>query len=310
MRPPASPAAAPAAPPAPTDLPPFAARAVLWMLASCVFFAFMALTVGAANDRAPELHVATASLFRAGTNLLAVALIGRFDRRALLGDGRLALWTRGIWGSASLLTFFGALSLLDIGQSAFLNYTSAFWVAALGPLVLKERTPPLVWLAVAGSAVGVLLLSEPRAGDGLGRALGLASGLFAAFAYLSVRRAAATNGPVAIVFYFTMIATAVCAVWTFALDLPLPRDGEVIALLMASGLCATAGQLLMTRAYQLGRAAPVAAAGAFGPLLTTLLGALGLGQLPDLRQGLGMLVLLVSAVLLPLLSERRASAPE
>jgi drug/metabolite transporter (DMT)-like permease len=174
MRPPASPAAAPAPAAGPLGVKP-----ILLMLASCVFFAWMALTVGAANVRAPELHVATASLFRAATNLIAVALLGRFDRRTLLGDGRLALWTRGIWGSASLLCFFGALSLLDIGQSAFLNYTSAFWVAALGPIVLKERTPPLVWLAVGGSTVGVLLLSEPRAGDGLGRALGLASGLFA-----------------------------------------------------------------------------------------------------------------------------------
>ena len=297
----------PAAPAALEPSAPLSAKPILLMLGSCFCFAWMALTVGAANERAPELHVATASLFRAGTNLLAVVLIGRLQWRTLVGDGRLALWTRGIWGSISLLSFFGALSLLDVGQGAFLNYTSAFWVAALGPIVLKERTRPLVWLAVAGSMVGVLLLSSsPHTGAGLGHALGLASGFFAALAYLSVRRAASTNGPVAVVFYFTLIATVICAVWALALDLPLPTDPPTIGLLVASGLCATAGQLLMTRAYQLGQAAPVAAAGAFGPLLTTLFGFLVLHQAPEGRQLLGMGVLFVSAVLLPILAQRGA----
>jgi S-adenosylmethionine uptake transporter len=293
-------------------------RAILWMLASCVFFALMALFVGFAHAADPGLHTAVASLFRAATNLVALVILARGRWAPLVGDGRPALWARGVLGAASLLTYFGSLAWLDIGESAFLNYTSAIWVAVLAPFVLGERTRPEVAVAVLGSLVGIGLLVEPRGGDGVGRALGLGSGLIAAFAYLSVRRASATNGPLAIVFYFTAIATVATGAWWAIGGWPLPQDPRVVAALAGSGLAATAGQLLMTRAYQLGRAAPVAAAGAAGPLVTTLLGALALGQLPDAGAAVGMGVLLVTSVALPLASERlearraaaQAAAPE
>jgi drug/metabolite transporter (DMT)-like permease len=295
------PAAARPAAPASTSL-----AAIGAMLLSCVFFALMALSVGLAQQRDPALDTAVASLYRAATNLVCVLFIGRFDLRALRGDGRWALWTRGLWGSASLLTYFAALSHLPIGEGAFLNATSAVWVAGLAPVVLKERTPPEVWLAVFGALLGVGLLVEPRGGDGLGRALGLASGALASLAYLSVRQAAATNGPLTVVFYFTGIATVICAAWAALTGAPWPTDPHLIGLLVAAGVCATLGQLLMTRAYQLGRAAPVAAAGAFGPLLTAVLGAASLGQLPDARGLIGMGVLLLTSTLLPFLGELRA----
>ncbi len=195
---------------------------------------------------------------------------------------------------------------MHIGEGAFLNATSAVWVAALAPVVLGERTPREVWGAVLGGLLGVALLVEPRAEDGLGRALGLASGAFAALAYLSVRQAAASNGPLTVVFYFTAIATVICGIWVGLSGAPWPTDPHLIGLLIAAGVCATLGQLLMTRAYQLGRAAPVAAAGAFGPLLTAVLGAISLQQVPDIKGLIGMGILLLTSTALPFLGELRA----
>jgi drug/metabolite transporter (DMT)-like permease len=281
-------------------------RAVGLMLLSCVFFALMALSVGAAHRADPALDTIAASLYRSAVNLLALVLLVRGDLRALWGDGRPALWIRGLTGAISLISYFGALAHLGIGEAAFLNQTSAFWVAALAPFVLHERTRPLIWLAILGSLVGLALLVEPRDGDLLGRALGLCSGLAAAMAYLSVRMASGSNPPTTIVAWFTGTGTVVCAAWVLLADLPMPREPAAIALLVASGLAATVGQLLMTRAYQLGPAAPVAAAGAAGPLVTTLFGAGLLGQVPDGKAALGMAVLLLSAVLLPFLASRGA----
>ena len=281
-------------------------RAVGLMLGSCVFFALMALSVAEAHRAEPALNTVVASLFRSAVNLLVLVALVRGDLRALWGDGRRSLWMRGLAGAISLLTYFGALAHLGIGEAAFLNQTSAFWVAALAPLVLGERTRPLVWLAVLGSLGGLFLLVEPRGGDGLGRLLGLGSGLAASVAYLSVRRASASNPPTTIVAWFTGTATLVCLAWILAAGLPMPRSPVAVAALVASGLFATFGQLLMTRAYQLGPAAPVAAAGAAGPLVTTLLGVAFLEQVPDGRAAAGMAVLLVTAVGLPFLGGRRA----
>lgn len=277
------------------------------MLGSSVLFAVMATCVGAAHRRDPALSTWVASAARSGVNLLALLVLARGDLAQLLGDRRPALWARGITGAASLLAYFGALAALGVGEAAFLNQTSAVWVALLGPLVLREHTGRLVWVAVLGSLGGVALLAAPREGgaDLVGRALGLASGLAAALAYLSVRRASATNTAITVVFYFTAMATVVSVAVALALRTPWPRDPVELALLVGAGLSATLAQLGMTRAYAISRAAPVAAAGAASPLFTTLLGALFLGQIPDRRAQIGMALLLLTGVLLPWLAERR-----
>jgi drug/metabolite transporter (DMT)-like permease len=278
--------------------------AVVRMLIGCLFFAFMALFVGLAHRADPQLHTVVASLFRALGNFLLLFVIARGRVRELIGDARPALLARGIWGSLSLLCYFGALERLDIGPTAFLNQTSAVWVAILAPLFLGEKTRKATWFAVLGSLLGIALLGDPRHADPWGIVLGLASGLLSSFAYLSVSQAGKTNGPIAIVGWFTLTASVLTGAWTLAFDLPIPHDPRVLTLLCGAGFAATLGQLAMTRAYQLGAAAPVAAAGAAGPLFTTLLGGLVLHQLPTALGVLGMVLLSLTAVALPLADAR------
>lgn len=281
-------------------------RGVALMLMASVLFAVMATFVGVAHALDPTLSTFVASTGRAAVNLLALVVLARGDTALLWGDRRTALWVRGVAGAVSLLAYFGALSHLGIGEAAFLNQTSAVWVVLLSPWLLGERNTPLVWLAVLGSLVGVALLGAPRpeAGDLLGRGLGLVSGLGAAGAYLSVRKASQSNGPITIVFYFTLLGTVASVVAAALTHAPWPTDLRVWACLAGSGLAATGAQLLMTRAYSVSRAGPVAAAGASGPLYTTLLGAIFLGQEPDRHAALGMGILIVTGIGLPILTER------
>lgn len=283
-----------------------ASRGVALMLAAAVLFSAMATFAGAAHRLDPGLSTVVTSVGRSAVNLGALVLLGLPDLGRLWGDRRPALWVRGVLGAFSLLTYFAALAWVGIGEAAFLNQTSAVWVALLAPLVVGERTNRWTWLAVAGSMVGVGLLAHPREvpGDLAGRVAGLASGLFAAGAYLSIRRASATNSPLAIVFYFTLVATVVSLGLALVLGVSWPRDPAVWGCLVGSGLAATFAQLVMTEAYRIGRAGPVAAAGAAGPLLNTLAGWAVLDQVPDARAGMGMAVLLVSGVALPFLAAR------
>jgi len=267
-------------------------------------FTVMSLSVAAAHARDPDLSTLVASTVRASVNLAVLVALRATDPWSLFGDRRPALLTRGVLGGLSLLTYFGALSVIGVGEAAFLNQTSAVWVAALAPLVLGERTPRLVWVAVTGSMIGVALLAEPRSGDAVGRALALGSGLFAAGAYLSIRRAGETNSPVVIVFYFTLIATLLAGTLVLITGAPAPKDAATLGWLAMSGLAATGGQLIMTLAYRLGKAGPIAAAGATGALLHALGGWALFGQVPDARAAVGMAILLVSGVALPLIAAR------
>lgn len=277
------------------------------MLVGGVLFAVMATFVGAAHARDPDLSTFVTSAVRSSVNLVAIVILAGGSPRALLGDGRRSLWARGVLGGFSLLTYFGALSRVGVGEAAFLNQTSAVWVAILAPLVLRERTSSLVWVAVVGSLVGVGLLAHPRAdmADLVGRALGLASGAFAAGAYLSIRRASASNTGLTIVFYFTLVSSLASLSLAAGLGVDLPEDPLVWAFLCGSGLAATFAQLIMTAAYRIGRAAPVAAAGAASPLLNTLLAWQVLGQVPDAWAWAGMAVLSITGIALPFAAERR-----
>lgn len=273
------------------------------MLASCLCFSAMALCVGLAHRQNPELSSFVASAVRAIVNLLALIVLAKGDFKRLFGDMRPALWVRGLSGAGALVGYFGALERLGLGEAAFLNQTSAIWVAALAPWVLRERSQWTTTVAILASMVGIALLAHPRIDehDWLGRGLGLISGLCAASAYLSVRRAGTSNPSITIVFYFTVLSTVVATVMALATQALWPTQIEVWAYLAGAGLCATLGQLLMTSAYRLAPAAAMSAVSAAGPLLTTLAGWIWLAQVPDANGQLGMVILFFASIVMPFL---------
>lgn len=276
----------------------------IYMLISGLAFALMSLLVGVVHQLQPSLSVAMTSLVRALVNL---ALLLAFHWRAplsLFGDRRPALWLRGLSGSGALITYFAALSRVGIGEASFLNQTSTVWVAVLAPWVLQEETSRRTWLAIGGAMIGMLLLSLPRDGmadDTLGRFLGVFSGFLASIAYLSIRRAGASNGPSVIVFYFTLVSAVICLLMLSFEQVVWPEGWRVWSVLVGVGIMATLGQIYMTRAYKIGPASAVAAMAYASPLLTAILGVTFLGQLPDLAGWVGMLLILLCGVALPAL---------
>jgi S-adenosylmethionine uptake transporter len=281
-------------------------RAITLMLLGAALFAAMATFVGLAHRRDPGLSTFTSSMFRSVVNVLALVAISWRDPRALFGDARPALWARGMFGGVALLTYFAAIPYLSVGEAAFLNQTSALWVALFAPWMLGQATGGLAWFAILGSLAGVALLAHPRpdGADLLGRVLGLVSGMAAAAAYISVRKAAATNRPIVIVFWFTLVSSIASITLAVTTGASLPRDPVTVLFLVGAGLSATVAQLLMTTAYRDGHAASVAAAGAAGPLLTAGLGWLLLEQVPDGRALVGMAILFVTSAVLPFWAAR------
>jgi S-adenosylmethionine uptake transporter len=286
------------------------------MLLSALFFALMALCVGLAHRAQPTLSTAMTSFVRAVVNLLILLIFSWRHPLRLLGDRRAALWVRGIFGAMALLAYFASLQRIGLGEAAFLNQTSAAWVALLAPWYLREKTGRWNLVAVAGSLLGMFLLSVPRAGpggDAFGRLLGAWSGLSAAVAYISVSRAGASNSAQVIVFYFSLVATAVSTGILLTGPVEWPQSPLVWLTLVGVGVCATLGQLFMTMSYRIGPAAPLAVVANSGPVLTSLLGWLVLQQAPDGQGLVGMLLILLSGVALPWLrlmtAERRAVAP-
>ena len=162
-------------------------------------------------------------------------------------------------GVISLLLWFYAISGLPLATAMTLNYMSSVWMALfliggavmLGAARVDGRLVAAVLTGFAGVALVVRpTLDQQQLWHGLA---GLLSGLLAAMAYLQVTALGRAGEPeLRIVFYFSLGGLALGAVWLLlqGASAHTPRG---LALLLAIGLLATTAQMMMTRAYRIGR---------------------------------------------------------
>lgn len=183
--------------------------------------------------------------WRGGT--LRTAIPGMHAWRAAVGVAALVLWFTALGGSLPLAT------------AMTLNYMSSVWMALFligGAIVAGgARVDSRLVAAVLVGFAGVALVLRPTIDQqqlwhGF---IGLISGVLSALAYLQVTALGRAGEPEErTVFYFS--AGGVLA--GFALTLPQGFGGHSllgVALLLAVGLLATSAQLMMTRAYAIGR---------------------------------------------------------
>jgi len=281
-------------------------RGLACQVTASLMFAVMNVCVYAIGLCEPELPAPMVSFVRLLINLSILAipalLTGRFLR--LFGDLRLSLWLRGLFGSAALMMSFASIQMIGPGESAFLGASSAVFIALLGPMVLRQRNSPLVWLAILGAMAGVALLFQPRfeGGDFMGRALGLCTGFLAALAYLMVAKAGRSNTTQSVIFYFCLVGVAIHLAYFGWFGYVLPSSLDVWLLLLGGGVSASIAQFYMTRAYQIAPAALVSAVAYLSPVLSLGLGMWLFSRTPDAKGLFGCGLVLLFGVMLPFLS--------
>jgi drug/metabolite transporter (DMT)-like permease len=166
---------------------------------------------------------------------------------------------RSVSGVISLCLWFYAMAHLPLATSITLVYTSSVWMAlfliASAVRFGTERVERRLVAAVLVGFAGVALVLRPTLDQhqiGYGIA-GLAAGLSAAVAYLQVAALGRAGEPDhRVVFYFCLAGTgagALTLLWTGAHS----HSASGLGLLMAVGLLATLAQMMLTRAYRIGR---------------------------------------------------------
>ncbi|MEO5692648.1 MAG: DMT family transporter [Usitatibacter sp.] len=230
-----------------------------WMLVAAFLFATMAVFVklGSAYFGAAEL-----AFYRSLVTMLMAFGYLSATRGTVKSPFLTMHFVRGLVGAISLVGYFYAITKLPLATAQTLNYTSPLFLAIATTVVLGEL--PSTWLivAVAMGFAGVAMLLQPNFEEGKeGAALiGLFSGVLAAWAYLSVRTLGRLGEPDwRVVFWFGAIATAVCAVWQGATSTFHAITAANWWMLAGVGVCGTAAQLAMTRAYRTGNTLVVGA---------------------------------------------------
>ena len=228
-----------------------------WLIVVASFlFATMAVCVKlASNQYAPGEIVFYRGLIGAVLMLGLARLQGDTVRTRVPS---MHFW-RSMTGVVSLFLWFYAIGKLPVATAMTLNYMSSVWMALflmggavmLGGARVDGRLVGTVLLGFAGVAMVLRpTLEEQQLWHGLA---GLLSGMIAATAYLQVTALARAGEPeFRIVFYFAVggvVAGALTMLWT-GMQAHTLRG---LALLLAVGLLATIGQVMMTRAYATGR---------------------------------------------------------
>jgi drug/metabolite transporter (DMT)-like permease len=167
---------------------------------------------------------------------------------------------RSATGVLSLSLWFYSIGKLPLATAITLNYMSSVWMALflIGGAVMfgAARVDSRLVATVLTGFAGVALVLQPTLEHDqfYGALAGLTSGLGAAMAYLQVTALGRVGEPeYRVVFYFSLGGVAVGA----CLMLAGGVHGHTwygAALLLATGVLATVAQMMMTRAYAIGRA--------------------------------------------------------
>lgn len=244
--------------------------------------------------------IAVMAPLRGGT--LKTHLLAQHGKRSLTGVCALSLW-------------FHALAGLPLATAMTLNYMSSVWMAAflvLGVLLPGNRgrvDGRLVAAVLAGFAGVVLVLQPTITREQLGYGLaGLVSGMLAASAYLQVQALGRAGEPeYRVVFYFSLGGMAAGALG-MAFTGMHAHDARGLTLLLATGALATLGQMLMTRAYAIGRTLSNASLQYSGIVFSVVLGVLVFGDPLTLTALAGIALIVAAGLAATWLRSRPAAA--
>lgn len=259
----------------------------LWMLISGFLFGCMGVLVKLSASSFSSIELV---FYRSLIGFLAISLI--------VGLRRLPVSTvhwknhcwRGLSGLGSVLMLFYCITQLPLATAVTLNYTSPLFLALLTTIIMKDHFHWLLAVAVVLGFAGVVILLSPSLQEDQwsGGLIGLASGFFAAIAYLNIKQLGNLGEPEwRIVFYFTLISTFITGI-SMLFNTFHPITPVSFLLLLGIGTTATLAQLALTRAYRTGKILVVGALAYSTVVFSSFWGILIWGEVLSLPSWIGI----------------------
>lgn len=221
------------------------------LLGAAVLFSLMIILVKAASDTVP---IGQSVFFRFFIGLAAMraaksAGIIKFTPVNLSG-----LVLRGAFGGAAVFFYYMAAYKGSVTHAVLLNNSRPVFIALISAAYIGEkvrRRALIVPLTVA--MIGLVLVVKPGpGGNSAADAMGLASGLCAAFAILTVRKLRRTESVWTVVYYFNLVGS----IFSLPVMLYQFEPPTAVSALMILGIAffSNAAQTLLTAAYRYTRA--------------------------------------------------------
>lgn len=268
-------------------------RGILWMLLSTLFGSGMDALGKYLVQAYPVIEVIWA---RSAFHTLIVAVVLRHHLPQVMRTRRPGLnILRSLLQMMSLGLFFTALRFMPLADASAILFTSPLLVAALAGSLLREPAGPGRWLGVIVGFAGALLIIRPGGETmRLATLLPLAGALFSALLQISTRRLSATESPLTLLLYNSVVAALVMtAAVPFVWRTP-DAQGWMLLTLMAG--FAIGASFCFIKAFEAATASVVSPFYYVSLVWATALGFLVFGELPDRWTVLGMTVIAASGI--------------
>ena len=263
------------------------------IVASELLFASMGATVKAVSTGLPtEVIVFMRGMF--GVLILSPLLLRRVNKEVLTTHVFHLHLLRAILGVSAMYCFFYALANLQLADGMLLKMTAPLFMPLIAAVWLLEKPGTKIWLAVGLGFVGVALVIQPEGEFNWIALVGLAGGMFAAGAKVTVRRLGQTESTFRIVFYFSLVVMLIAMIpLAWAWQTPTAQEWGLLFLM---GLFGTLGQLLLTRGYSVAAASQVAPFTYFSVVFAALYGYLFWDETLDFGFIAGAMLIAVAGI--------------
>ncbi|QPM91394.1 DMT family transporter [Pseudooceanicola algae] len=287
-------------------------KGILLKLVAVSCFIVMSSLIKAST---PHVPAGEAVFFRSFCSLPII--VGWLAARGDLSTGmRVAnpmahVW-RGFIGTTSMGCGFAALAFLPLPEVTALGYTMPLLVVVFAAMFLGEKVGIFRIGAVVLGLCGVMVVLEPRVttlgGDmveitqAAGALLVLFGATCGALAQVHIRNMVKTEQTSAIVFWFSITATAM-SLLTIPFGWVMPTPFEATALICA-GLVGGVGQIFLTSSYRFADASLVAPFDYASMLFALLIGYFAFGEVPTAQMLIGAAIIIAAGVII-LIRERQ-----
>lgn len=269
-------------------------KAILFLVLSALFFAFMNLFVNLSGN----VPTVQKTFFR---NLFALFVAGAVmiknkesvvPKKAAVPD----LLLRSVLGYCGVLCNFYAVSRLPLSDASLLNKMSPFFAVIFSVFLLREKADRVQWLVIITAFVGAMFVIKPsfQNAELIPSLAGFTGGMCAGAAYTFVRRITQKGVRSCYVVFFFSAFSTLCAL-PFVVFGYSPMTWFQLLMLVGAGLSAAVAQFCITTAYSYAPAKEVSVYDYSQIVFSALLGFIVMGQLPDLLSFIGYAVIIAAA---------------
>ena len=250
------------------------AKGTILMTASNVAFCGMVWLIRYAS----YLNIQTTTLFRFIVGMGVIGVLAMSGRTRLAFVNKRGLFLRGVFGGIAVWMCYLSIAKLGLIKSSVIGYTYPVFATLFSALLLKERISVSKALCLTGACCGMALVviasgkGSVSSGFGFWEAFALAGAVIGGLTIVLVKKLQDTDSTEAIFFSQCLVGFWIMIVPATAVPHAFGYQGCL--LLLAIGLLAAAGQLLMTEGFRFVTVSSGSVITLLSPVLNVTVGAM------------------------------------